>query len=59
MLLFLVASGLTLVLGVRNVLNIPHVAFYMPGAYFSYQMLHWVENFWIGLVVCPIAIAWP
>jgi branched-chain amino acid transport system permease protein len=57
MLLFLVASGLTLVFGVMNVLNIPHVAFYMLGAYFSYQMLLWVGNFWIGLVVCPIVVA--
>ncbi len=56
MLLFLVSSGLTLVFGMMSVLNIAHVAFYMLGAYFSYQMLHWVGNFWVGLVVCPIAV---
>ena len=56
MLLFLVGSGLTLVFGMMNVLNIAHVSFYMLGAYFSYQMLQWVGNFWVGLIVCPILV---
>jgi len=56
MLLFLVASGLTLVFGMMNVLNIAHASFYMLGAYFSYQMLKMVGNFWIGLIVCPIIV---
>src|SRR5512138_2949419 len=56
MLLFLVSSGLTLVFGMMSVLNIAHVAFYMLGAYFSYQMLQWIGNFWVGLVLCPIAV---
>jgi branched-subunit amino acid ABC-type transport system permease component len=33
MLLFLVASGLTLVFGMMDVLNIAHSGFYMLGAY--------------------------
>jgi len=57
MLLFLVASGLTLVFGMMNVLNIAHASFYMLGAYFSYQMLKMVGNFWIGLIVCPIIVS--
>lgn len=56
MLLFLVGSGLTLVFGMMNVLNLAHVSFYMLGAYFSYQMLQWVGNFWVGLIVCPIFV---
>ena len=56
MLLFLVASGLTLVFGMMNVLNIAHASFYMLGAYFSYQMLEIVGNFWVGLVVCPLLV---
>jgi branched-chain amino acid transport system permease protein len=56
MLLFLVSSGLTLVFGMMNVLNIAHVAFYMLGAYFSYQMFQVVGNFWLGLIVCPILV---
>jgi branched-chain amino acid transport system permease protein len=57
MLLFLVASGLTLVFGMMSVLNLAHASFYMLGAYFSYQMLKWIGNFWIGLLVCPILVA--
>jgi branched-chain amino acid transport system permease protein len=56
MLLFLVASGLTLVFGMMNVLNIAHASFYMLGAYFSYQMLKMFGNFWVGLVVCPLLV---
>jgi branched-chain amino acid transport system permease protein len=56
MLLFLVASGLTLVFGMMNVLNIAHASFYMLGAYFSYQMLKMVGNFWVGLIICPIIV---
>jgi len=56
MLLFLVSSGLTLVFGMMSVLNIAHASFYMLGAYFSYQMLKMVGNFWVGLIVCPIIV---
>jgi branched-chain amino acid transport system permease protein len=56
MLLFLVASGLTLVFGMMSVLNIAHVSFYMLGAYLSYTMLKVVGSFWVGLIVCPILV---
>jgi branched-chain amino acid transport system permease protein len=56
MLLFLVSSGLTLVFGMMSVLNIAHASFYMLGAYFSYQMLKMVGNFWVGLIICPIIV---
>jgi branched-chain amino acid transport system permease protein len=56
MLLFLVSSGLTLVFGMMSVLNLAHASFYMLGAYFSYQMLNWIGNFWISLAVCPIVV---
>lgn len=36
MLLFLVASGVTLIFGVLHVINFAHGAFYMLGAYFAY-----------------------
>ena len=35
MLLFLVASGLSLIFGVLGVINFTHGAFYMLGAYFA------------------------
>jgi branched-chain amino acid transport system permease protein len=57
MLLFLVSSGLTLVFGMMSVLNLAHASFYMLGAYFSYQLLKWIGNFWLGLIICPLLVA--
>ena len=57
MLLFLVSSGLTLVFGMMNILNLAHASFYMLGAYFFYQMLRWIGNFSVGLIICPILVA--
>jgi branched-subunit amino acid ABC-type transport system permease component len=48
MLLFLVASGLTLIFGVAKVFNFAHGSFYMLGAYFSFQAISMFDNFWIG-----------
>ena len=56
MLIFLVASGLTLVLGMMNVLNLAHAAFYMLGAYIVYTFLKGGIDFWYGLVAAPIII---
>jgi len=46
-----------LVFGMMSVLNLAHASFYMLGAYFSYQMLKWIGNFWVGLLICPILVA--
>jgi branched-chain amino acid transport system permease protein len=51
MLLFLVASGLTLIYGVANVLNFAHGSFYLLGTYFAYQFMQFMPNYWLGLVV--------
>lgn len=54
-LLFLVASGLTLIFGVGNVFNFAHGSFYMLGAYLGYQVVGvWELNFWLALVVAGI-----
>ncbi|MCA1960787.1 MAG: branched-chain amino acid ABC transporter permease, partial [Desulfomonile sp.] len=55
-LLFLVSSGLTLVFGMMNVLNFAHATFYMLGAYFSWTLLRVTGNFWLSLVVAPVAL---
>ena len=39
MLVFLVASGLTLVLGVMRVVNFSHGGFFMIGAYLGYEFM--------------------
>ncbi len=57
MVLFLVASGLTLIFGMMGILNIAHAAFFMLAAYFSYQVLLWTGNFWLALLIAPVATA--
>jgi branched-chain amino acid transport system permease protein len=57
MLLFLVASGLTLIFGMMGVLNFAHGALYMLGAYFSFSILQWTGQFWLSLLVAPILVA--
>jgi branched-chain amino acid transport system permease protein len=54
MVLFLVASGLTLIFGMMGILNIAHAAFFMLAAYFAYQITIWTGNFWMALLIGPI-----
>jgi len=54
MLLFLVASGLTMIFGMMGILNIAHASFYMLSAYFCYQVLQMTGNFWLGLLIAPV-----
>lgn len=56
MVLFLVASGLTLVFGILGVINLAHGAFYMFGAYLAYWIAAYTGNFWIAMVA-GVAIA--
>lgn len=53
MLLFLMASGLTVIFSMLGVLNFAHASFYMLGAFFGYQITRWV-GFWPALVVAPL-----
>jgi branched-chain amino acid transport system permease protein len=55
MLLFLLASGLTLIFSMMGVLNFAHASFYMLGAYFGYQISRYV-GYWPGLVLAPILV---
>jgi branched-chain amino acid transport system permease protein len=50
MVLFLVASGLTLVFGILGVINLAHGAFYMLGAYLAYWIAVTTGSFWLALV---------
>lgn len=54
MLLFLVASGLTLIFGMMGILNIAHASFFMLAAYFSHTFLGITGNFWLALLLSPI-----
>lgn len=54
-LLFLVASGLTLIFGVGNVFNFAHGSFYMLGAYLAYETVSAGHtNFWIATLAAAI-----
>ncbi|MFN4276940.1 MAG: branched-chain amino acid ABC transporter permease [Ferrovibrio sp.] len=55
MLLFLLASGLTLIFSMMGVLNFAHASFYMLGAYFGFQISQWL-NFWVALIVAPVLV---
>ncbi|MBN8980185.1 MAG: branched-chain amino acid ABC transporter permease [Rhizobiales bacterium] len=50
MVLFLVASGLTLVFGILGVINLAHGAFYMLGAYLAYWLAAYTGSFGIALI---------
>ncbi|WP_088282808.1 branched-chain amino acid ABC transporter permease [Ideonella sp. A 288] len=55
MLLFLLASGLTLIFSMMGVLNFAHASFYMLGAYFGYQISRYV-GYWPGLLLAPLIV---
>jgi len=54
MLLFLVASGLTMIFGMMGILNIAHASFAMLSAYFCYQVMLLTGNFWVALLIAPV-----
>ena len=47
LLLFLVASGLTLIFGIIGIINLAHGSFYMIGAYMAYALAPWSAQ-WLG-----------
>lgn len=55
LLLFMLASGLTLIFSMMGVLNFAHASFYMLGAYFAYS-ISLTMGFWTGLIVAPILV---
>ena len=50
MVLFLVASGLTLVFGILGVINLAHGAFYMLGAYLAYWLTAYTGSFALAML---------
>ena len=48
--LFLVASGLTLVFGILGVINLAHGAFYMLGAYLAWAIASHTGSFALALI---------
>ena len=51
LLLFLVASGLTLIFGIMGVINLAHGSFYMIGAYLAFTLASLTGNFFLALLL--------
>jgi branched-chain amino acid transport system permease protein len=60
MILFVVCSGLSFVLGVLRVPNIAHGSLYMIGAFSAYSITKLVAGpagFWLSLILAPLVVA--
>lgn len=58
LLLFLVASGLTLVFGIMGIINLAHGSFYMIGAYMAFVLTAVSGNLFIAIILgIPLAFA--
>lgn len=59
--LFIVASGLTLILGVLRIPNIAHGSLYMIGAFVAFSVSKWfgggTTGFWMAVALAPFAVA--
>ena len=55
MLLFLMASGLTLIFSMMGVLNFAHASFYMLGAFFGFQISQ-IVGFWPAFIIAPVLV---
>ncbi|HDJ27824.1 MAG TPA: branched-chain amino acid ABC transporter permease [Proteobacteria bacterium] len=59
--LFIVSSGLSLVLGVLRIPNVAHGSLYMIGAFLTYTVAtffgHGALGFWIALIIAPLGVA--
>lgn len=57
LLLFLIASGLTLILGIMRIINLAHGALYMVGAYLAWWLTMYTGNLFLSILVAlPIAV---
>jgi len=61
MMLFLIASGLSLIFGVMNILNFAHAALWLVGAYFCYTFWYLMQGtalgLWISIILAALALA--
>jgi branched-subunit amino acid ABC-type transport system permease component len=57
MILALVASGLTLIFGIMDVVNFAHGELFMLGAYIGVVVMAASGNFWIALIVAILTVA--
>jgi branched-chain amino acid transport system permease protein len=51
LLLFLVASGLTLIFGIMGIINLAHGSFYMIGAYMAFSLASLTGSLWMAITI--------
>ena len=56
LILALVASGLTLIFGIMDVVNFSHGELFMLGAYMGWVFLSLTGNFWLGLIAATLCL---
>ena len=56
-LLFLLASGLTLIFGIMDFVNLAHGSLYMVGAFFCATLTDWTGSFLLGVILALPATA--
>jgi branched-subunit amino acid ABC-type transport system permease component len=61
MMLFLIASGLSLIFGVMNILNFAHASLWLAGAYFCYTFWYLLQDYgfgmWLSILLASLALA--
>jgi branched-subunit amino acid ABC-type transport system permease component len=61
MMLFLIASGLSLIFGVLNILNFAHASLWLVGAYLCYSFWSLLQGYafgmWVSMVLAALALA--
>jgi branched-chain amino acid transport system permease protein len=56
-LLFLLASGFTLIFGLMRIVNLAHGAFYLLGGQVAISISDATGSYWLGLVVAVVSVA--
>lgn len=57
LLLFLVASGLTLIFGIMGVINLAHGSFYMIGAYLAFALAPYFGDWFVTRLIVGVLLA--
>jgi branched-chain amino acid transport system permease protein len=52
----LIALGLSFIFGMMRIVNMAHGDIYMVGAVLSFYVFQWFGNFWLALLIVPLAI---
>jgi branched-subunit amino acid ABC-type transport system permease component len=61
MMLFLIASGLSLIFGVMNILNFAHATLWLMGAYLCYSFWYLLQDYgfglWLSIILAALALS--